>query len=264
MPYATNDGVRIRYEIDGSGPPLLLHIGGFGGALEDWYDAGYVAALRDDYQLVLLDPRGQGRSDAPHDPAAYMPGQREGDVLTVLDAAGIARAHFWGYSLGGSVGFAVGAHAPERVISLILGGAHPYAINRPPVEEDPFMQTLLHEGMAGWVAQWEAHDPGFWASEGERSRWLATDVEAIIAARRAGTGYPGVGDALPNIRVPTLIYCGTDDQPELPARAAREMPNARFVALEGLDHAAAINQSAVILPHVRTFLSEVQQLPRTG
>jgi hypothetical protein len=42
------------------------------------------------------------------------------------------------------------------------------------------------------------------------------------------------------------------------------MPDARFVALEGLDHAAAINRSEVILPHVRAFLNEVQQFPRTG
>lgn len=70
MPYATNDGVRIRYEVVSSGPPLLLHSGIVGSA-EDWVDDGYVAALQDRYQLVLLDPRGQGQSDKLRDPAAY-------------------------------------------------------------------------------------------------------------------------------------------------------------------------------------------------
>ena len=35
MPYATNDGVRIHYEVEGNGTPLVLHIG-FLGSLEDW------------------------------------------------------------------------------------------------------------------------------------------------------------------------------------------------------------------------------------
>jgi hypothetical protein len=64
MPYATNDGVRIHYEVEGSGPPLFLHIG-FLGSLDDWCraDVRYAEALRDTYRLLLLDPRGQGRSD---------------------------------------------------------------------------------------------------------------------------------------------------------------------------------------------------------
>ena len=92
MPYASNEGVRIHYEVEGSGPPLFLHVG-FLGTLEDWRreDTRYVEALRDAYRLVLLDPRGQGRSDAPHDPSAYTLDQRVGDVLAVLDAEGIER-----------------------------------------------------------------------------------------------------------------------------------------------------------------------------
>jgi pimeloyl-ACP methyl ester carboxylesterase len=98
MPYADNDGGRIRYEIDGSGVPLVLHPG-FIGSLEDWDDAGYVTTLSDQYRLIRLDPRGQGRSDTPHDPAAYAAQHRVGDVLAVLDAEGIDRALFWGYSM---------------------------------------------------------------------------------------------------------------------------------------------------------------------
>jgi pimeloyl-ACP methyl ester carboxylesterase len=95
MPFATNDGVRIRYEVEGSGPPLLLHIGYFLG-MEDWAVEGYVAALADRYRLVMLDPRGQGRSDAPHTPGAYTLDNRVRDVLAVLDAAGIEKTLFLG------------------------------------------------------------------------------------------------------------------------------------------------------------------------
>lgn len=107
MPYATNDGVRIYYEVEVSGPPLVLHVG-FLSTLDDLRreDTRYTEALRDTYQLILLDPRGQGRSDKPHDPNAFTRAARAGDIRAVLDDLSIARTHFWGYSLGGSVGFA--------------------------------------------------------------------------------------------------------------------------------------------------------------
>ena len=70
MPFATNDDVRIHYEREGSGPPLVLHHGLFQ-ALQAWRDDGYVEALAGDYALILMDPRGHGASDKPHDPAAY-------------------------------------------------------------------------------------------------------------------------------------------------------------------------------------------------
>jgi pimeloyl-ACP methyl ester carboxylesterase len=80
MPYATHDGVRIYYETEGSGPPLLLHAG-LSMSLNDWRDFGYVNALRDDYRLILLDPRGHGQSDKPHDPIAYAYNLLVGDVV---------------------------------------------------------------------------------------------------------------------------------------------------------------------------------------
>src|SRR3954447_26749762 len=74
MPYASNDGVRIYYEREGSGPPLVLHHG-FTRSLEGWRDNGYADVLNTEYELILMDARGHGRSDKPHDPAAYAPEQ---------------------------------------------------------------------------------------------------------------------------------------------------------------------------------------------
>src|SRR4051812_9895736 len=70
MPYVTNDGVRIHYAVEGDGPPLLLHHG-FTIDLTAWYAWGYVDALKEEYRLILIDARGHGASDKPHDPAAY-------------------------------------------------------------------------------------------------------------------------------------------------------------------------------------------------
>lgn len=254
MPYAANDGVRIRYEVAGSGPPLVLHIGYIGG-LEDWADAGYVAPLARGFRVLRLDPRGQGQSDKPHDPAAYAAPCRVGDVLAVLDAEGIERAHFWGYSLGGWVGFALGVFAPDRVASLIVGGAHPFTGNPRPVAGDFFLDGF-RDGMAPFVAACEADDPAYFVSAGERDRWLAADPAALRAARLTNLTEPDLErDAVAAIQAPTLIYAGTDDDPDPKAQAARLMANATFVGLEGLDHAQAMNRADVALPHALAFLA---------
>jgi pimeloyl-ACP methyl ester carboxylesterase len=253
MPYAFNDGVRIRYEIEGSGSPLLLHTG-FAGGLEDWADAGYVTPLARSHRLVLLDPRGQGRSDKPHDPGAYTGHNRVGDVLAVLDAAGIDRAHYLGYSLGGWVGFALGVFAPHRVTSLMIGGAHPFSGNPRPVEGDYFMEAT-RDGMAPFVSGCEADGSYVFVSAGERARWLANDVGALRAVRLNNLTEPDLEpDAVATIHVPTLIYAGTEDDPEPKEQAAHLLPEATFIALDGLDHAAAFGRSDLVLPHLQRFL----------
>src|SRR5919199_6165398 len=128
MPYATNAGVRIYYEREGNGPPLVLHEG-FALSHQDWRDWGYVDDLNGHYDLLLMDPRGHGASDKPHDPAAYTYEQRVADVVAVLDDAGIERAVYWGYSMGGGVGYAAAHYAPARFRAFIVGGAAPSAGN---------------------------------------------------------------------------------------------------------------------------------------
>lgn len=259
MPYAVKDGVHIHYAVEGNGPPLLLHWG-FAGSAEDWEDPGYVAALRDRYRLVMLDPRGQGRSDTPHDPAAYAAQCRVGNVLAVLDAEGIDRAHYWGYSLGGWIGFAVGVYAPHRLRSLVLGGAHPFEGNPRSTEGDVWL-AALRQGMAEMVRLCEAESSDWWQSPGERARWLAADAEALAAARQQRLTEPDFPEeVLAAIQVPALLFAGTLDEPDPVQRAARLMPHATFVALVGLDHAQAIARSDIVLPHVLAFLARAEDL----
>ena len=112
--------------------------------------------------------------------------------------------------------------------------------------------------MAPLVAACEAADPTFFVSPGERARWLAADVEALRAAIRAGVTEPDLDqDAVAAISAPTLIYAGTRDDLERKERTTRMLPTATFVALDGLDHAAAFGRSDLVLPHVRAFLGRV-------
>ena len=77
--------------------------------------------------MVLLDARGHEASDKPHDPAAYGLLNHVADVLAILEALQLSKAHFFGYSMGGLIGFGLAKYAPGRVESLVIGGAHPYA-----------------------------------------------------------------------------------------------------------------------------------------
>src|SRR5215831_15923638 len=148
MPYANNQGVRIHFNVEGEGPPLVLQHG-FASSLQSWYIPGYVEALKSDYQLILVDARGHGGSDKPHDPAAYAVSLRAGDVVAVLDTLHLDKAHYWGYSMGAWIGYGIAKFALERVQTFILGGMHPYGRQLPPSSRldgsDPeaFINALL-------------------------------------------------------------------------------------------------------------------------
>ena len=128
MPFARNGGVRIHYETAGNGPALVLHHGTMGSG-PDWADLGYVGALQDGHRLILIDARGHGQSDKPHDGAAYDLRLRAADVVAVLDDLGVPSASFLGYSMGGWIGFGLAKHFPQRIDAFIIGGAHAYAEN---------------------------------------------------------------------------------------------------------------------------------------
>ncbi|MHB8644435.1 MAG: alpha/beta fold hydrolase [Thermomicrobiales bacterium] len=254
MPDAMNDGVRIHYEREGSGPPLILQHG-FTSSLEGWRDNGYVAALADAYELILLDARGHGKSDKPHDPAAYALDKRVGDVLAVMDDAGIERAIFWGYSMGGHIGYAIGQYAPERFDALILGGMHPYA--RDPAAARQRAEALRSGGMAQYVMV-DGQRAGSLPDQ-IRERLLANDAEALAAAAIASGDAPGFEAALARLSIPVLLYAGDRDQPihDEAARAAVGKPHVTFVSLPGLNHGEASRQSDIVLPHIRPFLADV-------
>lgn len=252
MSYASNAGTRIHYQTEGTGPPLILHHG-LTQTLEDWRDFGYTAALRPHFRLILIDARGHGASAKPHDEQSYALPLRVADITAVLDAEAIDQAAFWGYSMGGFIGFGMAKFAPNRLTALVIGGAAPYDRIRTP------MRTLLRAtiplGTAAIVAAFEPLTgpmPPTYAT-----RLAANDFEAIAAM---SFDEPGVHPILPTLAIPTCLYCGTTD-PVFPhtQTAATEIPNARFIPLEGASHMEAFYHSETILPGVMTFLNNTQE-----
>src|SRR5512133_1812244 len=100
MPSVSSGGVNIHYELEGEGSPIVL-VHQLMQNLQAWRRSGYTEQLAQDHLLVLMDPRGHGQSDKPHDKEAYAPVLLARDVLAVVDHLGFARVHYLGYSLGG-------------------------------------------------------------------------------------------------------------------------------------------------------------------
>lgn len=119
--FLNSDGVRIRYVVRGSGPPVLL-VHGFSADLElSWAGTGILDSLAARYQVIALDQRGHGASDKLHDPRAYGVHFVD-DLVRLLDHLKIERAHVIGYSMGGQVTLNLVTRHPDRVRSAVLGG----------------------------------------------------------------------------------------------------------------------------------------------
>jgi pimeloyl-ACP methyl ester carboxylesterase len=110
-------GVRLYYERHGSGPPLVL-IAGTGCDHVFW--TLQVPAYTERYEVILLDHRGSGRSDAPADVDSYTSAALADDVDALLEHLGIAAAHVAGHSLGSCVAQELALRHPNRVLSLQL------------------------------------------------------------------------------------------------------------------------------------------------
>jgi pimeloyl-ACP methyl ester carboxylesterase len=247
MSYADNRGVRIHYRVEGTGLPLVLQHG-FTQSIEDWYECDYVDVLKRDYRLILADARGHGGSDKPHDPRAYSLENRVSDVVAVLDALGIEKARFWGYSMGGWIGFGMAAFSSDRVDRLVIGGQHPYArsmegfrqIVRAGIEQGPDTFLRGFEQMAGTLP------PGY------KRRLAKADLEAFLAVAQDRMGLESV---VATIAMPCCLYAGEADPVFEEAKLASGLnPHAEFFSLPELSHLQAFARADLVLPRVTAFL----------
>ena len=251
MPYADNQGVRIHYHVEGYGPPLVLQHG-FNNSIKHWYLNGYVDPLQKDYRLILVDARGHGASDKPHDAKNYELIHRVTDVTSVLDELGLDKAHFLGYSMGGRTGFGIAKHAPQRFHSLIIGGSSPF-VSRGAPRANP--GEAFQEGMEAYVASREA-ESGPMDPE-RRALMLDNDPKALIAAITGAGGDDDMGDVLPTMTMPCLLYVGeSDGSYQRMKDCMQQLPNATFTSFPGLDHRQTSAAGHLVTPHVTEFLKK--------
>ena len=249
MPFTYSNGIRIHYQVEGAGPPLLLHHGS-GGSGDDWRDLGYTDVLKSDYRLIIIDARGAGASDKPHEAAAYDIAKRAGDVTAVLDHLQVRQAHYFGYSLGGWVGFGLARYAPDRFSSLILGGAHPYPENMQPYRD------LMPRDMGAFMASMETIY-GAHLTPAMRGRFEQSDLRALQIMTQ---DRPSVADALPHMKMPCLLFVGeVDPRFRHVQECVSHLSDVTYFSLPGLDHPGTFLNSGLVLPRVKAFLAKVSQ-----
>lgn len=241
MSFIPNGQVKIHYKVEGAGDCLVL-MHGFYGSIADWYEFGYVEALKQKFQLILIDARGHGQSDKPHEPAQYSLNLRALDVITVLDALGIAKCHYMGYSMGGWIGFGLMRWHPKRFRSFILNAVHPFETEMMPLREG----VQIFET---WVPQSDM-------SAERKQRFLSNDKDALLAAVADNrTDNSGV---LKNIAVPCLMMDGEADGIfDQVKEASKFSENIKFVPIPGADHVNSLGQSELVVPRVEQFLDSL-------
>lgn len=230
------DGTRIAYRLDGDPAlPVLMMSNSIGTTLHMW-DAE-IPALSERFRVLRYDTRGHGGSGVPA--GAYSLDRLGRDVLELMDALQIQRAHFLGLSLGGFVGQWLGVHAPERIDRLILANTSPYLGPAPQWDERiaavlqaPDMRDTAEIFLGNWFPRrmLDANPP---VVDKFRDMLLNTDRQGLAGS------YAAVRDAdlrrtiavIPN---PTLVIAGQYDPVTAASHGeliAATVPGARLLTL---------------------------------
>jgi 3-oxoadipate enol-lactonase len=258
MRFVQVDDVRLHYRADGDpARPCIVLSNSLGTDLAMWEPQA--ARLARDFHVLRYDARGHGRSGRG---TASVTLERLGlDVTGLLDALGIARAHFCGISMGGMTGQWLAIHQPHRIASLVLAN------------------TAARIGTAsGWTARAEqvrrAGMDG--VADGAAARWFTQGfidrerplVDRLVAALRAqdAEGYAACCDALAQadlrpdiatVRAPTLVIAGAADPVTTVAdgeRLAAAIAGAQLAVVPA-SHISNLEAAPAFTDHLLRFLA---------
>jgi len=233
MPHFESDGLRIHYEIHGEGDPVLLLHGFASNGRVNWVSTSWTKRLSDaGFQAIVMDHRGHGESDKPHDPAAYSAPLMAEDARRLLDHLGIERADVMGYSMGARVAAFLAIAHPRRVRSLILSGMAANLL-KGVRDSDEIADALEAESVDRVMSP-----------KGRAFRQFAErvggDLKALAACMRAGR-VPVDPEALRGLPMPVLITVGERDEIAGPPEPLlRHMPRAGVFVIPGRDHMNAV------------------------
>jgi pimeloyl-ACP methyl ester carboxylesterase len=256
-------GSELHYERRGQGAPLLL-IQGMGANGTHWGEP-FLAELEPDFELILYDHRGIGRSAPLQGGGVTVPGLAA-DALTLLDALGIDAAHVLGISMGGMVAQELALAAPERVRTLILGATScggtqarataPEVVQRlTTVALSRDRELMLRTGFELVVSPRHASEPAHFAEFAAAAKQFPASLPILLAQKGAADAHDAYS-RLRGVRVPTLVIHGTAD--ELLASingdlVASLIPGARLELLEGVGHLFFWEQPQRSVELVRQF-----------
>jgi pimeloyl-ACP methyl ester carboxylesterase len=267
----TDDGIRLHYEEAGSGTPIVF-VHEFGGDHRSWEPQLRQLARR--HRCVTFAARGYPPSDVPESVDAYSQARAVADIVAVMDAAGIDRAHVVGLSMGGFAALHLALEHPDRARSIVVAGtgygaekAFETYFRDVSAEVARQFETQGSETFARTYAlgpsrvQFQNKDPRGWlefaTQLGEHSARGAANTMRGVQMRR-----PSLYDLEARLRtldVPTLVMTGDEDdhclQPALYLK--KTIPRCGLVVLPQSGHTLNLEEPELFNGFVADFVARV-------
>ncbi len=255
----TANGITLWYETVGDPvDPALILINGLGGQGIGWPIAFCERLAAGGHYVIRFDNREVGLSQWFDADATYTYEDMADDVVGLLDALGIAKAHVVGVSMGGAIAQCVAIRHPTRVLSLtsissslyLATDTPPAGLQAPSVSVMDLVGGPVPETREGrvtkeveqlWRPLWgdAPFDEAAVRAQVERSYDRAYRPEAVARQAAAGQRTPSRVAGLRRLTVPTLVIHGTADPlvpPDRGAATAALIPGARLLLIEGMGH----------------------------
>jgi pimeloyl-ACP methyl ester carboxylesterase/predicted glycosyltransferase len=283
--YVERDGVRIFYEVFGSGEPTVLFLPTWSYGYSRFWKA-QVPYLARHGRVITFDGRGNGRSSRPDGAAAYTDAEFAADALAVLDAVGCEQSYLVSFSRGARWCLLLAAEHPERVRGAVfIDHALPlppgasmrdtaiYAFDEPNVSTDGWGKWNRHYWLDHYAdfVEWFAHqiyseqhstkqieDAISWALETTPETLIATvttpDKTSTVQAVRELAG---------RIQCPVLVLHGDEDAivPHARGQTLADITGGRLVTIQGGGHAPQARDPIKVNLLLRDFTAP--EPPRT-
>jgi len=271
-PVKADDGVKLYYEEAGQGFPILF-VHEFGGDHRSYEPQMRYFARR--YRCIAFNARGYPPSDVPDAVDKYSQERARDDVRAVLTGLGIDQAHVVGISMGGFATLHFGMAYPAQARSLVVGGC---GYGAQASKRDQFQteaeaaasrfERLGVEAAANSYAlgatrvQLQNKDPRGW----EEFRRMLTEHSAhgsaltLRGVQKCRPSLFDLVDQMKQIRVPTLIITGDEDDPCIEASILmkRTISAAALVMLPRSGHAINLEEPALFNQFVEQFFHQVE------
>lgn len=218
-----DDGVRLYYEEAGSGTPIVF-VHEFGGDHRSWEAQMRYFSRR--HRCITFAARGYSPSDVPPSAESYSQRRAVEDIIAVMGAAGIARAHIVGLSMGGFASLHFGLDHADRALSIVVAGAG-YGAEKQhesyfrdvslevaaQFEQQGSQQFAKTYALGASRVQFQNKDPRGWQEFatmlGEHSALGSANTMRGVQARRPSIY--DLEDRLKKMTLPTLVMVGDED-----------------------------------------------------
>jgi pimeloyl-ACP methyl ester carboxylesterase len=274
MPYALSDGVRLYYETSGTGVPIIF-VHEYAGDHRSW--EGQMRHFSRGWRSVTVSARGYPPSDCPDDQKRYGQSFLTGDVIAVMNAAGVDKAHIVGLSMGGYTALMITLEHPTRIISTVAAGAGSGS-TRSTEERVAFMaectatadmmskaDTLNAAAMGTGPTrvQLQTKDPRAWAEFvahlAEHPTHAAAKTLRTVQAQRPSLY--ALEAQLAAVKTPVLLLVGDEDEPCLDVNLwmKRKMATSELAVLPRSGHAINLEEPALFNQLTERFLNSVDR-----